>query len=646
MSEQDDGPRMVRTYLVASSFLGPIYGGLFVSLRAWWCSVMAVAFTVACAVGWRLYRSERYRGAARVLVASFFVAPVWAILFTGGLYSPAVIWLAPATFMAGSTLGAAAAARVGLLGIAFELAVAVVGVERLPQEMAEPVVRHMFSVAVATGGLSLLAFYAWATTSSYVASRAELAAKHQEAIAVSHLLDERNRAMRVVFDNVEQGFLTIGLDGEVGNERSMAIDRWFRAPRLGEHIATFLEEFDRRAAEWMAIGLEGLAEGFLPRELALDQLPKSLEARGHNFRLEYRCVGSVTGEVVVMLVITDQTEALRAEAAERRNAELLEVLRFASRDRAGLVQFLRDSSELVARIVRSPGEQQVLRDLHTLRGNTRVVGLHSFADVIHGLEERFEERRGLDAEALDRLQRTWGQEVERIDELGFRADDGVRLGRSQLEALQRLASSPEVSPELRRAVDALSLSSTRPRLENLGRHALRLCQNIEGKSVRVVIDDEGVQVAPGAHAELWCALVHIVRNAIDHGLESEAERQALGKPKSGELRLSSRARDGFLTLEIADDGCGVDFGRIAEKARAAGLPHGSHAELVVAMFSDGVSTREEVTELSGRGVGTSAVLAAVQAYRGSLEVDSTPGQGSCFRFVLPLEEAHRVRPAA
>jgi two-component system chemotaxis sensor kinase CheA len=140
---------------------------------------------------------------------------------------------------------------------------------------------------------------------------------------------------------------------------------------------------------------------------------------------------------------------------------------------------------------------------------------------------------------------------------------------------------------------------------------------------------------PERLAPFWASLVHVVRNAIDHGIESPEEREAQGKPAIGRVRFAvKRALDGSLAIEIADDGRGLNFGKLAERARQMSLPHANEHELVQAVFADGLSTRDEVTELSGRGVGLGAVRAACEAAGGRLGTQSSAA-GTTFSFVFP-----------
>ncbi|MFD2645787.1 chemotaxis protein CheA [Pseudomonas japonica] len=135
-------------------------------------------------------------------------------------------------------------------------------------------------------------------------------------------------------------------------------------------------------------------------------------------------------------------------------------------------------------------------------------------------------------------------------------------------------------------------------------------------------------------------LVHLVRNAIDHGIEPADERRAAGKPEQGSLRLNAFHDSGMIVLEVSDDGRGLDTARIREKAIARGMldPDAplSDQDIHLLIFEPGFSTAEAVSNLSGRGVGMDVVRSAIDELRGIIEIESQPGQGCTFRIRLPL----------
>jgi two-component system chemotaxis sensor kinase CheA len=139
---------------------------------------------------------------------------------------------------------------------------------------------------------------------------------------------------------------------------------------------------------------------------------------------------------------------------------------------------------------------------------------------------------------------------------------------------------------------------------------------------------------------LWSALVHLVRNAVDHGLESAEERASAGKPARGKIRFEARCREGHLRLEIEDDGRGIDWEAVRRLCQERGLPSQTRADLVDALLRPGFSSREQVTETSGRGVGLAAVAAIVSERRGTIAVESEPGRGTLWVLSLPLDGGH------
>jgi len=137
-------------------------------------------------------------------------------------------------------------------------------------------------------------------------------------------------------------------------------------------------------------------------------------------------------------------------------------------------------------------------------------------------------------------------------------------------------------------------------------------------------------------------LAHLVRNAADHGIETAAERQAAGKPARGTIRLNAYHDGDQVVIEVSDDGRGIDHERVVRCAVQRGLLKNdeaarlSEAEALHLIFSPGFSTAEEVTEISGRGVGLDVVKSALDALKGTVAVESEPGKGATFRLMVPL----------
>ncbi|MBZ8183270.1 response regulator [Oscillatoria salina] len=210
-----------------------------------------------------------------------------------------------------------------------------------------------------------------------------------------------------------------------------------------------------------------------------------------------------------------------------------------------------------------------------------------------------------------------------------------RESNQTIEKQQRLLT--EVRDELNRA-----------RLQPLGEVLNRLSRllqqltNLHNKSVELKITGSEVLVDKAIAQKLYDPLLHLVRNAFAHGIEPEAERVAQGKPAVGIIEIRAYNQGNRTIVEVKDDGRGIDFNRVREKAIALGLltseaaDSQNKAELLDVIFAPGLSTAERVNDLSGRGVGLDVVRSQIQSVKGSISVSSVSELGTTFRMQLPL----------
>ncbi len=166
-----------------------------------------------------------------------------------------------------------------------------------------------------------------------------------------------------------------------------------------------------------------------------------------------------------------------------------------------------------------------------------------------------------------------------------------------------------------------------------------------GKSVELVLDGRDVRIDKSMVEALTDPLIHLVRNAVDHGIEPPVERRSAGKPERARLTLRALQRGSEIDIEIADDGRGLDAVAIRARAVARGLLPAAQADALADadifpfIFEAGLSTAPTVTETSGRGVGMDIVLAAVRRFNGDIAIRSERGRGTIFTLVLPISAA-------
>jgi two-component system, chemotaxis family, sensor kinase CheA len=248
-------------------------------------------------------------------------------------------------------------------------------------------------------------------------------------------------------------------------------------------------------------------------------------------------------------------------------------------------------------------------------------------------------------------------DAERLDQLMHLMGELV-VQRTRVEALSAEAEVPGLGhamQELTRCSQALQAIVMQVRMIPVEAVFLRLPRLVRdlsaklGKQVELELVGQDTELDRTVVDALGDPLVHLVRNALDHGFETPTERQAAGKPSAGALRISARHSGGNVVISVADDGRGVDAAAVAATAVRRGLLTAEQAEgldparAIDLLFAPGFSTREAASDVSGRGVGMDAVRAKVREVGGEVWMTSEPGQGTIAQIRLPLTLA--IMPA-
>uniref|UniRef100_A0A9E7ZU43 Chemotaxis protein CheA n=1 Tax=Bosea sp. NBC_00436 TaxID=2969620 RepID=A0A9E7ZU43_9HYPH len=193
--------------------------------------------------------------------------------------------------------------------------------------------------------------------------------------------------------------------------------------------------------------------------------------------------------------------------------------------------------------------------------------------------------------------------------------------------------------ELQDHVMAVRAQPVKAVFQRMPRLVRELAQTL-GKEVRLVLEGENTEVDKTIIEELADPLTHMIRNSMDHGLETPDERVAAGKPREGVIKLIAEHRAGRIVISVTDDGRGIGRDRLLAKARSRGLVGADEKlapeEIDQLIFAAGLSTAEVISDVSGRGVGMDVVRRNVESLGGRISVDSEPGRGCKFTLALPL----------
>ncbi|WP_105417510.1 MULTISPECIES: chemotaxis protein CheA [Neorhizobium] len=243
----------------------------------------------------------------------------------------------------------------------------------------------------------------------------------------------------------------------------------------------------------------------------------------------------------------------------------------------------------------------------------------------------------VDLDRVDRLINLVGELVinqamlsQSVVENDATGTSAVNMGLEELQQLTR---------EIQDSVMAIRAQPVKPVFQRMSR-IVREVADMVGKSIRLVTEGENTEVDKTVIDKIAEPLTHMIRNAVDHGIESPEKREAAGKDPEGTIKLTAKHRSGRILIELADDGAGINRERVRQKAIdndiIAADANLSDDEIDNLIFMAGFSTADKISDISGRGVGMDVVKRSIQALGGRISISSRPGYGSTFTMSLPL----------
>jgi two-component system chemotaxis sensor kinase CheA len=548
--------------------------------------------------------------------------------------------------------------RLVLLGTVFSLGLASVLVLVARRVLVKPLVRlEVATVELATG----------AAVEVPVLRDDELGRLSRTFNAMSHTITERERRvaasnarLQSLLDNMGEAIVVFGPDGVLTEDHSRQAERMFGVT-AGVRISDLLfpsgsaSELERDAfCAWVEVAFATPAERFsellelAPRAACLGAPEHALE-----LELEWRLVSRAQAPAQIMLLARDVTEKRRLERSVAQKdleheAQLSAVRRLvagggqlfagfiesAHQRLASCKELLATSEQLEASTI-----EPLFQQFHTLRAEARCFDLVEVEAHVIKLEEllgkfrkdganRGPSERTTLASGIDELTGLLGEAERTFVEqspLGAAALDQITVRRSRFLSLLERSSS--VRGPLKAAIEELA---ARPLVESIALlpEAVARWAEQAGKSVSFHVDHRGVEIPFQLSRVLGGVLSHLLRNAIAHGIEAEAQRHAANKSGTGAIRITAETRPGGVIISVADDGRGFDLAALSARAHALGIDDGRSFNMA---FESGLSTAAEHAELSGAGVGLAAARAELESVGYDIQIVSTSPLGTEFR---------------
>lgn len=510
----------------------------------------------------------------------------------------------------------------------------------------------------------------------------EMIAKIQFA---SSQLQQKTADMQAMLQHIPQGILTVVAGNRVHPEYSAFLETVFETQDIAGRDLMELVFADTNLgadtlAQIEAIGGACIGEDVMNFTFNEHLMVGEVERKMPDGRVKILDLGwspitdGADSVIRLMLCVRDVTELrkLTAEANEQKR-ELEMIGEILAIDAAKFHDFIASARRFLddnEQIVRQNPEAtafaiaKLFRNMHTIKGNGRTYGLLHLANIVHAAEQHYDDLRHSDSGAI------WAQEhlltelaavravidrYARINEVTLGRRDAAQAGARDQHTLTIERKHIQESLHRLETVNTANLhemvaarNAVRRTLRLLGTEAMSdtlagitgslpaLAAELGKATPAMLIEDNGYVVHTHASAMLKNVFMHLIRNAMDHGLEAEAERLAAGKPAAGAIKLELGVLDGMAHMALSDDGRGLALARIRQTAIERKLIEADaplrDAELARLVMQAGFSTRSEVSNVSGRGVGMDAVLDFVTREQGRIELRFTGGsEGDAFR---------------
>ncbi len=489
----------------------------------------------------------------------------------------------------------------------------------------------------------------------------------------SMLLDGAERIQNIL-DSAGQGFLTFGKDLVVDLECSQECRIIFGSEVWGRLFPELLYPDDDKQREFLTSVLNDVFEEdeIEMHDVFLSLLPTEVLLEGNRFiEVMYRKISGRHEEGrKLMAILTDVTETKRLiEQVEEEKRTLKMVVRAVVQNKE-VIDSLKEYDEFcvvgIGAILGGPGSiddklYEIFRRVHTFKGTfsqldmTRVVPKLNRLET--GLSKLRHDQKSVAMDGLDNLltesnMRQWVDDDLSVlrSTLGgsfFDREQTLDIKSSQITEIEDAMRSllpPRTLKQMLPRLKRLRFCSFKQLLRNYPEYLERLSAQLQKPIAPLTIEGEDLDVDPGLYRDLAKTMVHVFRNVVDHGIEPEETRLARGKDPWANVKCRVTVDGQTLSLEISDDGGGIDIEKIKQAAVSRGVlgPEAarglSREDLLKLVFENEVSVRETPSEYSGRGMGLSAVKEELDKLGGQVQLRSEPGLGTTFIFSVPIAD--------
>lgn len=471
-----------------------------------------------------------------------------------------------------------------------------------------------------------------------------------------------------IMNNVDQGFMQFDHRGYVLDSYSKECIRFF-----GKRIEGL--DFDALFSGFLKKNEEGFYKKIIKKifemgdafsaSVYMGLLPEQIEMNNRTIQMHYKLVSN-TFHKRIIVIMTDITDKIRLEAekeAEKHNLKkIVNIIKYRGNLKKNIEEFKRFFNGGATALIAGYNEprealKEIYRIIHTFKGDFAQWGMVHLSDTMHALEEhlvQLNQRPVLTNENMQDLIENFNVEEIMAEEFDgvmeytgrafFESEEVLQISKRQIDEMVS-SLSPELTEEgknrLGQIVKRVQFVNAKDLLIQYQEYA-RVQADALGKKISgILVNGDSILIDQDIYYDFFKSLVHVIRNIVQYAIEPSDYRLTVGKLEAALITCDLQYTEEGFTLTISDDGAGIDLEAVANKAIELHLIDAdsqyTEEDLLRILFMDGFSTSVEVSKLSGRGMGLSAVKDEVDKLGGKIQVETLQGEGTVFTFHIPLK---------
>jgi two-component system chemotaxis sensor kinase CheA len=473
-------------------------------------------------------------------------------------------------------------------------------------------------------------------------------------------LKDANDFIKTMIDSLSQGLLVFGADGKVLPLYTTACEKLFGVSPKGKDLAQVVKAPDKKLfKDWVGNLFEEMIPFESMLELGMKHVPHTTDdykdAKFSHVTLEYFPIRNAENQIDnVVLVATDETKEFRAAKQVEEQQNYVKLVTKVLGDKRGFMRFVgmfEDSMDQEINKIKNDqyDKDEFMRLLHSMKGSAAFYAFNELVNFLHHFETDVSGGK-LEGEAIiervGELRVVLKENVDKLNELigdSATSDSNVEVDEEKLRAFWKYLNPVKNKIAAGKFFEMFLAAPVESYIEQYKQLVLDLAPQLGKKVHPINIIGGDIAVDREYFQKFFDSCIHLFRNAVDHAIEKPDVRMAAGKPEEGTINVQFakvEAEVPILVFSVQDDGGGIDPARIRNKLKELEYSEEEINEpdekIIYHIFDPSFSTADEITDVSGRGVGLYDIKANLEELGGSLEIQSKVGAGSVFSFYIPL----------